>query len=118
MAKSKLSNLKEAIKDRKKVKMTYYDDPDDRDRLIYPHAVYKTEDKQVFLDAYQVDGYSKTGRKFPAWKSFVVKDIKQVQVLNEEFKIVKTFQPKSGRYEDVIVMVEYPGLNSSLKKLS
>lgn len=95
--------LKKAIKEGKKVTITYKDEPETR--TLYPHIIFVAENKGTFLDAYQVDGFSSSGVNFPEWKQLFMSEIKSVSVSNETFKVVKSFNKKSPRYKNTIVKV-------------
>ena len=104
MRKSKLNVLKEAVEGKKKLRIVYQDDTGDR--LLYPHALYEFSPKHILMDAYQIEGFTKTSTKFPKWKTFVVKNIKNVKVIDESFRTIRSFEPDSDRYVNSIVLAK------------
>jgi hypothetical protein len=104
MRKSRLNILKEAVETKKKVRITYQDDTGDR--LLYPHAIYESEPKHILLDAYQIEGFTNSPSKFPKWKTFNIKNIKGIKVIDETFKVVKSFVPDSDRYANAVALAK------------
>lgn len=104
MPNSVTSKLKEAIQKKVKVYIKYKDNPAARE--VYPHAVFVSNATNVILDAYQVSGYTSSNSKFPQWKQFNMKDIVEVTLSDETFKKVKTFNAKSNRYKDSVILID------------
>ena len=102
--KSKLELIKEAIVARKKLQFTYRNDQSNR--TVYPHILYTGGNDAVMLDAYQTDGYSASGTKFPQWKQFDVSQIKKVVISTETFRKINSFNPKSVRYKNSIEVIK------------
>jgi len=106
MNKTTRKKLNTAIENKNKIDIVYKDDP--KSRTIYPHIIYKNSIKSEILDAYQVSGYSSTSSAstFPSWKQFLVSEIKSIELLPENFVIVKSFNKESPRYKDVIKIIK------------
>jgi hypothetical protein len=71
-------------------------------RKVQPHCLYwnNTNDK-ILLDAVQVQGDSKSGIK--SFKQFDIKFVKDVIILDEQFTINRSYNPKSERYKNEII---------------
>ena len=68
-------------------------------RRAAPHPIYIISILNKNLDAYQFDGYSQSGN-LPDWRNFLLEKIKNLELLNENFKIAegyKSYLPKYGR---------------------
>ena len=66
--------LIEAIDNRRLVGFYYEDQPI---RRAAPHAIYISTAGNENLDAYQFDGYSKSGH-LPAWRNFLLSKIENL----------------------------------------
>ena|SRR3989338_4265370 len=94
-------SLKQAIEARRFVSFTY------EDKLIRkasPHAVYYSTTGKLNLDAFQYDGYSKTG-KLPDWRNFTLDKIRHLQILDEKFEVAPGYKPHSIKYSRAICKI-------------
>lgn len=80
-------------------------------RVVEPHAIYSDEHAQLMLDAYQVRGYSSSGRPLPFWRPFRIKKITDVEVLKEVFqpRTAEGFSAARLKYKSgLVAIVETP----------
>lgn len=105
-----LQILTRAIKDRRCVALRY--ERQRAVRVIEPHAVYSDEHSQLLLDAYQIRGYSSSGRPLPFWRPFRIKKIVDVQILKDVFmpRTAEGFSAARLKYKNgLVAIVESPG---------
>jgi predicted DNA-binding transcriptional regulator YafY len=57
-----------------------------RSRVVEPHALYKSEDGEVSLLAYQVRGYHSSKRNGSFWRPFQLRKIDAIHVSHELFE--------------------------------
>jgi len=97
--------LSGAIQERRCVAMRYADQR--QIRVVEPHAVYTDERGELVLDAYQVRGYSASGRPAPFWRPLRLKKISAVQVLNETFvpRAAEGFSGARLKYRNGLVAI-------------
>lgn len=93
--------LKTAIQERRFVNFHYEDQPI---RKAAPHAIYKSTAGNLNLDAFQYDGYSKTG-SLPDWRNFTLDKIRNVELLDENFDIANGYKPNSSKYSRCVCKV-------------
>ncbi len=93
--------LKSAIQERRFVNFHYEDQPI---RKAAPHAVYYSTAGNLNLDAFQYDGYSKTGR-LPDWRNFTLDKIRNLEILEETFEIAHGYNPRSSKYSRFVCKV-------------
>jgi len=84
--------LIEAIDNRRLVSFYYEDQPI---RRAAPHAIYISTAGNENLDAYQFDGYSKSGN-LPAWRNFLLSKIENLEILDENFEIAEGYKSDSS----------------------
>lgn len=104
-----LQVLTKAIKERRCVALRYQDQR--AVRVVEPHAIYSDEHSQLMLDAYQVRGFSSSGRPLPFWRPFRIKKISDVEVLKEVFmpRTAEGFSAARLKYKNgLIAIVEVP----------
>lgn len=104
-----LQILSKAIKDRRCLALRYQDQK--AVRVVEPHAIYTDEHSQLMLDAYQVRGYSSSGRPLPFWRPFRIKKITDVEVLKEVFvpRTAEGFSAARLKYKTgLVAIVEVP----------
>ncbi len=104
-----LQVLNRAIKERRCVALRYQDQR--AVRVVEPHAIYSDEHSQLMLDAYQVRGYSSSGRPLPFWRPFRIKKITDVEVLKEVFqpRTAEGFSAARLKYKNgLVAIVETP----------
>lgn len=83
-----------AICDRRLISFSYENQPI---RRAAPHAIYISTTGNKLLDAYQFEGYSKTGN-LPDWRNFKLSKMENLVVLNEKFEIAPGYKPFSSKY--------------------
>ncbi|WAI01556.1 WYL domain-containing protein [Methanogenium organophilum] len=88
MSEPKLCN---AIKSKKQVNILY----DGQIRKINPHLIGINEKGNKALRAFQVGGYSKSGN-LPAWKLYLLNEIRNVQVLDTTFSTHPQYNPNDN----------------------
>lgn len=66
-------------------------------RRAAPHAVYISSAGNKNLDAYQFDGYSKSGN-LPDWRNFLLSKIQNLEILDEKFEIAPGYKTHSPKY--------------------
>lgn len=100
-----LQTLTRAIRERRYVALRYQDQGGSR--VVEPHAIYTDEHSQLVLDAYQVRGYSSSGRPPPFWRPFRIKKISNVDVLPELFRprTAEGFSKARRRYQSGLVAI-------------
>jgi len=70
-------------------------------RSAAPHAIYISSAGNENLDAYQYEGYSKTGN-LPGWRQFKVEKIQNLKITDQKFKIAPDYNSSSDRYMESI----------------
>ena len=96
--------LAEAIRSHRIIEVSYARDPRDAIRLVHPHALFRTGNGGLCIDALQVAGETQSGR-LPAWRQFAVIQIRDVRVLRARFEPARDFDPKSGKYHHGLIAV-------------
>ncbi|OGZ65219.1 MAG: hypothetical protein A2998_01190 [Candidatus Staskawiczbacteria bacterium RIFCSPLOWO2_01_FULL_37_25b] len=92
----------EAIKNRKKVLLNY---EGWGIRRVAPHAIYFSGGQLKKLDAFQFDGFSKTG-DLPAWRQFFLDKISgSPEVTTENFEICEGYRSESEKYINYIYKI-------------
>ena len=94
-----LKLLTRAIKEKHCVAIRYHGQ--NHIRVLEPHAIYTAESGEVLLDAFQVRGYSSSGRPTPFWRPFRLKKINVVSVLKESFttRVEEGFDASKAKYK-------------------
>lgn len=92
------NQLIQAISSRKLISFTYENHPVHR---AAPHAIYLSSANNECLDAYQYDGYSKSGN-LPDWRNFELEKIRGLEILGETFDIVEGYKSHSPKYRNFI----------------
>ena len=95
------SPLIEAISSRRLINCTY---DDHLIRNAAPHAIYMSTAGNECLDAFQYDGYSKSGN-LPDWRNFKLEKIHNLEILDTKFEIAKGYNPYSTKYQNSIYKV-------------
>lgn len=67
-----------------------------------PHAIYVSSTGKTNLDAFQYDGFSKTGN-LPAWRIFTLSKIENLQISDEKFEIADGYDVNSDKYNNCII---------------
>lgn len=104
-----LQVLSRAINERRCIAVRYQDQR--AVRVVEPHAIYSDEHAQLMLDAYQVRGYSSSGRPLPFWRPFRIKKITDVEILKEVFqpRTAEGFSAARLKYKNgLVAIVETP----------
>ena len=70
-------------------------------RVLEPHAIYTAENGEILMDAFQVRGYSSSGRPTPFWRPFRLKKINAVSLLKESFptRVEEGYDPAKSKYQ-------------------
>ncbi len=92
------SQLIQAINNRNLINFTYDNRPI---RSAAPHAIYISSANNECLDAFQYDGYSKSGN-LPAWRNFKLEKINNLEILEEKFDIADGYKSHSSKYNNYI----------------
>ena len=76
-------------------------------RIVEPHAIYTDAQSQLMLDAYQVRGYSASGRPPPFWRPFRLRKIESVAPLPDTFapRIAEGFSPARQKYRHGLLAI-------------
>lgn len=76
-------------------------------RVVEPHAVYSDERDRLVLDAYQIRGYSESGRPPPFWRPFPLGQITTISLLRENFapRVLEGFSPMRPKYRRGLAVV-------------
>ncbi len=93
--------LIDAIKNKKMIDFNYEDKPI---RNAAPHAVYISSTGKKNLDAFQFDGYSKSGN-LPDWRNFTLSKIENLVIINETFDTATGYNPLSSKYINAIYKI-------------
>ena len=88
------NSLIEAMNGRRLISFSYENKPI---RRAAPHAIYVSTAANKLLDAYQFEGYSKTGN-LPDWRNFKLSKMENLVVLDEKFEISPGYKPFSSKY--------------------
>ncbi len=110
MSQNILQLLIGAVKAKHRVAIRYYDQPEIR--VIEPHAIYTSEGGETIVDAYQIRGYSSSGRLPPFWRPFRLRKIGSVTILREPFttRLAEGFMPHKPAYRrNLLMMVDHGG---------
>lgn len=92
------NQLIQAINSRKLIHFTYENHPV---RRAAPHAIYLSSADNECLDAYQYDGYSKSGN-LPDWRNFKLEKIRDLDISDEIFDIAYGYKSNSPKYRNYI----------------
>lgn len=90
--------LIKAIDEKKMINFIYDDKPI---RKASPHAIYISSAGNKNLDAFQYEGFSKTGN-LPSWRNFKLSKIENIEVLSEHFEIADGYKSESPKYRNFI----------------
>jgi hypothetical protein len=92
----------EAIKNRKIIFINY---KSMGNRKVAPHALYFGGGEVKKLDAFQFEGFSKTGN-LPGWRQFFLEKIVGLsEITDENFDICEGYKPDSERYANYIYKI-------------
>ena len=95
------NTLIQAIKQRKFINFIYKNDPI---RKVSPHAIYISSAENKNLDAYHIDGYSESGN-FPPWRNFKLSEMRNIEILSEQFEIAEGYKSDSPKYNNYIYKI-------------
>jgi len=103
MAANILNLLTKAISERRCIAIRYHDQR--QVRIVEPHAVYTGERGELLLDAYQIRGYSSSGRPAPFWRPFRLKRITAISLLREGFspRVSEGYSPSRLKYKNGLI---------------
>lgn len=99
MALNIIKVLTMAIKEKRCVAIRYHGQ--DHIRVLEPHAIYTADNGEIVVDAFQIRGYSSSGRPTPFWRPFRLKKINAASMLKETFatRIEEGFNPAKNKYK-------------------
>ncbi|HEX3811213.1 MAG TPA: WYL domain-containing protein [Mycobacteriales bacterium] len=90
-----IDELTAAVRGRQVTRLRYLRNPDSTGpRTIQPHALFQTSTGELRLDAIQLDGPS-SEPTFPAWRSFDLTYIADLELLPETFDCDPSFNPEN-----------------------
>jgi len=95
------STLIEAIKGQFMVTFYYDNNPIVR---AAPHAIYISTANNKNLDAYQFEGFSKSGG-LPHWRNFRLSKIQNLVISDEKFDLAPGYNPASKKYNRSITKI-------------
>lgn len=72
-------------------------------RTIHPHALYRSADGRLHLNAYQVDGYTSRRRSLPGWRLFDLNQVTVAELLDGRFDLAPGFNPAAPQYSGGVV---------------
>jgi predicted DNA-binding transcriptional regulator YafY len=100
-----LQILSQAIKEKRCIALRYHDQR--QVRVVEPHAIYANERGELVLDAYQIRGFSASGRPPPFWRPFRLKKISAVSILKEPFepRLAEGFSPNRLKYRNGLMAI-------------
>jgi hypothetical protein len=98
-------DLAAAVLGRRRVSFRYAPDPRAAgQRVVSPHAVYRTLTGKLCLQGVQVAGPTSHGAaSLPGWRTFEVRLMSGVRELSDEFEVAAEFRPDSPAYRRMIV---------------
>lgn len=100
-----LQILTQAIQEKHSVAVCYHDQR--QVRVLEPHAIYTDERGELVLDAYQVRGFSSSGRPPPFWRPLRLKKITSASLLRETFepRVEEGFSGARLKYRNGLVAI-------------
>lgn len=75
--------LREAMLDRKQVRISYRTDPPGTFRVVEPYVLYEPKPGSLVLDVYQVAGQSSAS--LPQWRSLHFREITRLEIRTKAF---------------------------------
>ena len=91
-----LDQIISAIRERKVISILYKG----HERVVEPHLVGRKTSGNVALSAWQIRGFSESNSQ-PPWRNYLIKDIREVKVLDEDFN-----GPRPGYNPNDSTMIE------------
>ena len=92
--------IKKAIKGHKNLRLSY----DGQQRIVSPHIFGRSAAHHPLLSVYQLKNLDDPSIR-PDWRSFDVSKITSVEVLDEELKVRRDYNPGDKNFEEVISQV-------------
>jgi predicted DNA-binding transcriptional regulator YafY len=89
-----------AIRERHVVELRY--DRDAGSRIVCPHVLYEAGDGKEYVDAYQVEGQTRSGA-LPDWREFDLSKIRRLDVLATEFAPAPGYNPSGEKYRRRVI---------------
>jgi hypothetical protein len=68
-------------------------------RVVHPYGVYRTSHNRIVLVCWQAMGFTKAGGK-PGYRSMILQNIQEVEILEDEFEVDKDFNPSDAQYKE------------------
>ncbi|MBT1701351.1 hypothetical protein KK083_30945 [Fulvivirgaceae bacterium PWU4] len=87
--------LRRACTERKVCKLHKKGEPEDR--IVNPHGVHHSKNKDLVLVCIQVSGYSKSKNR-SLYRNLAIQDFESVEMLSRTFTIDKDFNPDDDQY--------------------
>jgi hypothetical protein len=92
------ARLQEAILTRRELSLYYARDGSaEGERVVAPHALFRSSDGRLFLHAYQATGVSTRG-ELPDWRRFALESIVGAALLDSPFVLRSDYDPSSKAY--------------------
>jgi WYL domain len=89
-----------AIHERHVVELRYGEDTGSR--IVCPHVLYEASEGKEYVDAYQVEGRTRTGA-LPNWREFELAKIRNLDVLATEFSLAPGYNPSGEKYRRRVI---------------
>jgi predicted DNA-binding transcriptional regulator YafY len=94
--------VQRAIRERRPLALEYRY-PGQGLRTVHPHALYRDSDGVLYLNAYQVSGYTSRLRSLPGWRSFDLSQVVAAELLDGTFPLAPGFNSAATQYGDGVV---------------
>lgn len=94
--------LEQAIRERRVVALEYRYRGQGR-RTVHPHVLYRTAAGRVYVDTYQVDGYTSAARTVPGWRAFDVEQVISAELLDGRFAPADGYNLDAPKYRGGIL---------------
>lgn len=98
-----IETLRKACAERKVCKVRKKGEPEDR--VVNPHGVHHSKNKDLVLVCIQVSGYSKSKNR-SLYRNLAIQDFESVEMLPRTFTIDKDFNPDGDQYGDWLFRVK------------
>ena len=100
--------LCKAIEESKVIEFTRFvkDENELKECVGNPHIIYRETTDNILVDIWVTGGYSKTGN-LPDWRRYLLDDIKNVVIREEQFVLENTFKLNSERYAETYCKPKY-----------
>lgn len=96
-----LEHLEIAIEGKRRIAFQYQG----TQRIVEPHLVGINSKMNEALRAFQTNGESTSGN-IQSWKMFLIKDIENIEILNEVFEIHPQFNAEDKQMKSILFSVK------------